>query len=82
MYETGTFWLPKYSRRASNEPKVEAATPTPRFSNLIFFLMFSNSASQTAIASSTYSSLLQTKSGVPATASSRPVAASLTPLAA
>lgn len=44
--------------------------------------MFSNSASQTSIASWTYSSLLQTKRGVPATASSRPVAASLIPLAA
>ena len=31
MYETGTFWLLKYSSKASNEPKVEAATPTPKF---------------------------------------------------
>jgi hypothetical protein len=30
-YETGTFSFAKYSRRASREPRVDAATPTPKF---------------------------------------------------
>lgn len=31
MYETGTFWLLRYSSKAYREPNVEAATPTPKF---------------------------------------------------
>lgn len=41
IYDTGTFCDPKYSSNAYNDPKVDAATPTPKFSNLIFFLIFS-----------------------------------------
>ncbi len=37
IYDTGIFYLLKYSSNAYNEPKVEAATPTPTFCNLIFF---------------------------------------------
>ena len=38
--ETGIFYYFKYSNRASKDPRVEAATPTPIFSNLIFFFTF------------------------------------------
>lgn len=31
IWDTGIFWVRKYSIRASNDPKVEAATPTPKF---------------------------------------------------
>ena len=34
MWETGIFSFRKYYKRASKEPKVEAATPTPKFSSL------------------------------------------------
>ena len=38
--ETGIFYFFKYTNKASREPKVEAATPTPSVFNLILFFTF------------------------------------------
>ena len=68
IWETGIFWVLRYSRRASREPKVEAATPTPKFSNLNFFYIFCSSSWHSIIASSTSYSVFATIKGLPATA--------------
>lgn len=82
MWETGIFWVFKYSNNAYNDPKVEAETPTPIALNLNFFCILANSSLHILMASCTYSSVFATISGLPATALSRLLAAILTPLAA
>lgn len=40
IWETGTLDYSRKAKSASNDPRVEAATPTPRSTNLIFDFTF------------------------------------------